>query len=222
MHIRRQTWRQSVHFQELILEFGLCYCWNFGLAGANLHDWTGFRSISYWNAYVAVTQMHGSGTFFDARLSDPTPYPVAAKSGSSNVRGTPDLVTGELPALHFYQLAIPAPRLPAGSFDADAAARGQILFDGKAKCATCHVPPLYTEPGSNLHASVEVCVDSFQADRSPTHMYRTSPLAGVWVTRREASITTGALRHSATSWTITIAAPPWGSLPRKRRSWWNF
>ena len=152
----------------------------YGLAGVNLHTWTGFGSIPYWNAYVAVTQMHGSGTFFDARLSDPTQYPVAAKSGSWNVRGTPDLVTGELPALHFYQLAIPAPRPPAGSFDADAAARGQLLFDGKAKCATCHVPPLYTEPGNNLHTPGEVCVDSFQADRSPTHMYRTSPLAGVW------------------------------------------
>jgi len=23
-------------------------------------------------------------------------------------------------------------------------------------------------------------VDSFQADRSPTHMYRTAPLAGLW------------------------------------------
>jgi len=121
-----------------------------------------------------------SFTFFDARLSDPTQYPVASKSGSWNVRGTPDLVTGELPALHFYQLAIPAPRPPAGSFDAAAAARGQILFDGKAKCASCHVPPLYTEPGNNLHAPSEVCVDSFQADRSPTHMYRTPPLAGVW------------------------------------------
>lgn len=156
----------------------------YGLAGVNLHTWTAFGSIPYWNAYVAVTQMHGSGTFFDARLSDPAQYPVAAKSVSWSVRGTPDLVTGELPALHFYQLAIPAPRPPAGSFDADAAARGQMLFDDKAKCATCHVPPLYAEPGNNLHAPGEVCVDSFQADRSPTHMYRTSPLAGVWSHRK--------------------------------------
>lgn len=65
----------------------------YGLAGVNLHTWTAFGSIPYWNAYVAVTQMHGSGTFFDARLSDPAQYPVAAKSGSWSVRGTPDLVT---------------------------------------------------------------------------------------------------------------------------------
>ena len=30
------------------------------------------------------------------------------------------------------------------------------------------------------HASSEIGVDSFQADRSPTHMYRTAPLAGLW------------------------------------------
>src|SRR5215813_3584788 len=42
----------------------------FGLAGVNLHTWTGFGSVTYWNAFVAVTEMHGSGTFFDARLSN--------------------------------------------------------------------------------------------------------------------------------------------------------
>jgi hypothetical protein len=152
----------------------------FGLAGVNLHTWTGFGSVPYWNAYVGVTEMGGSGTFFDARLSDPTQYPLAAKSGSWNTRDTPDLVTSKLPALHFYQLAIPAPKPPEGSFDAAAAERGKEIFDGQGKCATCHVPPLYTEPGNNLHAPSEIGVDSFQADRSPTHMYRTSPLKGVW------------------------------------------
>jgi hypothetical protein len=33
-----------------------------GLAGVNLHTWTGFGSVTYWNAYVAATEMHGSGT----------------------------------------------------------------------------------------------------------------------------------------------------------------
>ena len=42
------------------------------------------------------------------------------------------------------------------------------------------MPPLFTEPGNNLHAPDEIGVDSFQADRSPTHMYRTAPLAGLW------------------------------------------
>ncbi|PYU20578.1 MAG: hypothetical protein DMG32_22090 [Acidobacteria bacterium] len=152
----------------------------FGLAGVNLHTWTGFGSVTYWNAYVAATEMHGSGTFYDARLSDPKQYPVAAKSGSSNMRGVPDRVTSNLAALHFYQLAIPAPKPPDGSFDKRLAAEGKTIFGGKAKCATCHVPPLFTEPGNNLHAPSEVGVDSFQADRSPTHMYRTAPLAGLW------------------------------------------
>jgi len=150
----------------------------FGLAGVNLHTWTGFGSVPYWNAWVAVTEMHGSGTFFDQRLSDRDQYPVSARSGSWNTRGTPDLVTARLPALHAYQLALKAPKPPVGSFDAAAAERGKEVFDGK--CATCHVPPLYTEPGHNLHTPEEMGIDSFQADRSPTHMYRTAPLAGLW------------------------------------------
>jgi hypothetical protein len=152
----------------------------FGLAGVNLHTWTGFGSVPYWNAYVGATEMHGSGTFFDRRLSNPDQYAVSAKSGSGNTRGTPDLITSKLAALHFYQIAIPAPKPPADLFDKAAAARGKDLFNKKAQCATCHVPPLFTEPGNNLHEPAEIGVDSFQADRSPTHMYRTAPLAGLW------------------------------------------
>jgi hypothetical protein len=152
----------------------------YGLAGVNLHTWTGFGSVPYWNAYVGVTEMHGSGTFFDARLRDKASYPVASRVSSWNSHSKPDEVTSKLAALHFYQLAIPAPRPPAGSYDQAAAARGKVVFEGKGTCATCHVPPLYTEPGNNLHAPSEVGVDSFQADRSPTHMYRTAPLAGLW------------------------------------------
>ena len=152
----------------------------FGLAGVNLHTWTGFGSVPYWNAFVAVTEMHGSGTFFDPRLNNAAQYPIAAKSGAGNVRGTPDLVTANLAPLHFYQLAVPAPKPPAGSFDRAAAARGTAVFNGRGQCARCHVPPLYTEPGQNLHSPAELGIDSFQADRSPTHMYRTAPLAGLW------------------------------------------
>jgi hypothetical protein len=152
----------------------------FGLAGVNLSTWTGFGSVTYWNAYVAGTQMHGAATFFDARFDDKDQYPVSAKSGSGNTRNTPDKVTAKLAALHFYQLSIPAPKAPAGSYDKAAFERGKMLFNGAAKCSTCHVPPLFTEPGYNMHAPSEIGVDSFQADRSPTHMYRTAPLAGLW------------------------------------------
>jgi hypothetical protein len=152
----------------------------FGLAGVNLHTWTGFGSVPYWNAYVAVTQMHGSGTFFDQRFNDRDQYPVSARSGSGNTRGTPDVVTSKLAALHFYQIAIPAPTPPEGSFDKAAALRGKAVFNGRGQCATCHVPPLFTEPGHNLHSPAELGIDSFQADRSPTRRYRTAPLAGLW------------------------------------------
>lgn len=152
----------------------------FGLAGVNLHTWTGFGSVPYWNAYVATTQMHGSGTFVDRRFDTKEQFPVSAKSGSGNTRGTPDLTSSKLAALHFYQIAIPAPKPPANSFDKMAAVRGKELFNKKARCATCHVPPLFTEPGHNLHTPSEMGVDAFQADRSPTKMYRTAPLAGLW------------------------------------------
>jgi len=152
----------------------------FGLAGVNLHTWTGFGSVPYWNAFVAATELHGSGTFFDPRLGNSDQYPVAAASGSHNTRGLPDRVTSKLATLHFYQLAIPAPRPPEGTFDKEAAARGKEIFNGRGQCATCHVPPLFTEPGHNLHSPTEMGIDSFQADRSPTHMYRTAPLAGLW------------------------------------------
>jgi hypothetical protein len=152
----------------------------FGLAGVNLATWTGFGSLTYWNAYVAGTQMHGAATFVDARFNDKDQYPVSAKSGSGNTRNTPDKTTAKLAALHFYQLSIPAPKAPAGSYDKTAFERGKTVFNSSGKCATCHVPPLYTEPGYNLHAPSEIGVDAFQADRSPTHMYRTAPLAGLW------------------------------------------
>ena len=152
----------------------------FGLAGVNLATWTGFGSVTYWNAYVAVTQMHGVGTYVDSRLKDPQQFPVAARSESWNTRGKPDRITPKLAALHFYQLAIPAPPAPDGSYDKAAAARGSALFAGKARCSTCHVPPLFTEPGHNLHAPADIGVDSFQSDRSPTRAYRTAPLKGLW------------------------------------------
>jgi mono/diheme cytochrome c family protein len=153
----------------------------FGLAGVNLHTWTGWGSVPYWNAYVAATEMHGHGSFYDARLNNKTQFAVSAKSGSHDTRmNVNDKITGKLAALHYYQLSIPAPRPEAGSFNQAASDRGKALFMGKAGCARCHVPPLYTEPGNNIHAPAEVGVDSFQADRSPTKSYRTAPLAGLW------------------------------------------
>jgi hypothetical protein len=152
----------------------------FGLAGINLHTWTGWGSIPYWNAFVAVLEMHGKGTFFDPRLDNAQQFPIAAANGFGHVVANPDLVTPKLPGLHAYELSLTAPKPPPGSFDPAAAARGKALFDGQAQCSTCHVPPIFTEPGWNLHPPGQIGIDSFEADRSPTHMYRTTPLAGLW------------------------------------------
>ena len=152
----------------------------YGLAGVNLHTYTGWGSVPYWNAFVANLEMHGQGVFYDPRLDNAKQFPVAARNRSGHVTNSPDLITPKLAALHFYQLALAAPKPPDGSFDPAAAARGARLFRGKAECATCHVPPLFTEPGWNLHTPAEIGIDRFQADRSPTHRYRTTPLKGLW------------------------------------------
>jgi len=152
----------------------------YGLAGVNLHTYTGWGSVPYWNAFVANLEMNGKGTFFDPRLADAEKFPLAAAHHLDNKRDSIDAVTGKLADLHFYQLALLAPQPPAGSFDAAAASRGGALFAGKAACATCHVPPLYTDPGWNLHTAEEIGIDDFQAQRSPTGRYRTTPLKGAW------------------------------------------
>ena len=156
----------------------------FGLAGVNLHTWTGWGSVTHWNAFVANLEMHGKGTFYDPRLSDARQFPVAARAGFGSVRNDPDLITPRLASLHFYQLAIPAPQPPAGSFDGEAAERGKQVFNGAGKCANCHVPPLFTEPGWNMHAPSEIGVDDFQANRAPDRAYRTSPLRGLWTHKK--------------------------------------
>jgi hypothetical protein len=153
----------------------------FGMAGVNLHTSTGaWGNVSYWNAFVANLEMHGQGTFVDERLNNPDQFPVATRNGFFDKRDPVDLISSKLPALHMYQLAIPAPKPPVGSFDAKAAERGKVLFNGKSNCASCHVPPTFSEPGWNLHTPEEMGLDSFQADRSPDRRYRTAPLAGLW------------------------------------------
>ena len=151
----------------------------YGLAGVNLHTYTGWGSVPYWNAFVANLEMHGVGNFTDPRLDDATKFPVAAKAGFGHVTHADDQITSKLPALHAYQLSLRAPKPDPSSFDAAAAERGKAVFDGPGKCASCHMPPVFTDSGFNLHTPAEICIDSFQADRSPTGMYRTTPLAGV-------------------------------------------
>src|SRR3954467_278599 len=152
----------------------------FGLAGIDRHTYTGWGSIPYWNAFVANLEMHGQGSFTDSRLDDAAKFPVAARNHMGHTRSARDLITSKLPALQFYQLALKAPKPPRGSFNRRAARRGKRLFEGKGRCANCHIKPTFTEPGFNMHDPKDVCTDSFQADRSPDGKYRTTPLRGLW------------------------------------------
>jgi hypothetical protein len=153
----------------------------FGHAGHNLHTWTGgWGNVSYWNAYVANLELQGQGNFYDERLNNAAKYPIAAKAGFGNKRSNPDLVTDKLAALQLYQLSLAAPKPPDDSFNKEAAERGKTLFSGKANCASCHVPPLFTEPGWNTHKASDIGIDDFQANRSPDSSYVTQGLAGLW------------------------------------------
>lgn len=155
----------------------------FGMAGHNLHAWTGgWGNVTYWNAYVANLQLQGQGNFYDARLMDSKQYPIAAKAGFGNKRTAAgdDKITDKLAALDFYQLAMPAPEPPDTLYNKEAASRGNLLFEGKAKCSTCHVPPTYAEPGWNAHKPEEICIDDFQSNRSPDKSYVTQGLKGLW------------------------------------------
>lgn len=130
--------------------------------------------VSYWNRYVAVTQMGGLGHFADARI------------GVDITNGNVNLVEPLLPALRAYQLSLDAPPPPPGSFDAVAAVRGQLLFNGKGQCISCHSGPKFTDANTRLHEVSEVVSEPepngapSYASRSATRKYRTSPLRGVW------------------------------------------
>jgi mono/diheme cytochrome c family protein len=139
----------------------------YGLADVPVETFTGEGPVSYWNAYVAVTQMHSQGSFFDPELG-------------IDIRATPDLVTPKLPDLQAYQLTLPAPAPPAGSYDAEAAARGAALFAGQATCADCHVPPTFTDAAERVHSPLETGMDPVLAGRGTTNGYRTTPLRGAW------------------------------------------
>jgi len=152
----------------------------YGLSKDISATYTGWGSISYWNAFVANIEMHGMGNFNDPRLNDPEKFPIAAANGFYNITNDEDLITSKLPALLEYQVSLQTPVPPAGSFDEEAADRGEDLFHNKAQCVDCHTPPLYSDAEEQLHTPEEIGIDDFEARRSPTGMYRTTPLRGAW------------------------------------------
>jgi len=149
----------------------------YGLKGVNSVTYTGDGAeLAYWNRYVAVTQMHGHGSWIETRATPP-----------ENVQNPPDMVTSKLAALQAYQLSIQSPSAPVGSFDGTAAARGRVVFEGAGKCATCHAGnTFFTDAPGRLHSPTEVVSEpepnngpSF-ASRSVTKMYRSTPLRALW------------------------------------------
>src|SRR5262245_12217756 len=147
----------------------------YGLLGINRITATGDGDkISYWNRYVAVTQMGGHGSFMEPR------------TGVEVTHGSDDLVSSKLPALQEYQLSIDAPAPPADSFDPAAAARGKAVFNGAGKCATCHSGDRFTDATQKLQDPSEVVSEPepngapSYASRSATKQSRTAPLRGVW------------------------------------------
>ena len=148
----------------------------YGLKGVRSVTYTGDGAeLAYWNRYVAVTQMHGHGSWVETRI---TP--------AENVQNPPDLVSAKLAALQAYQLSLQSPSAPAGSFDAAAAARGRVVFDGAGQCATCHAGSTFTDAPERLHSPSEVVSEPEPnggpslASRSATKMYRSTPLRGLW------------------------------------------
>ena len=146
----------------------------FGLEGVGFETFNGDGPISYWNNYVGVTQMGGHGSFSDPRIG-------------VTVTQTPDLVRPKLPALLQYQLGLPTPPPPPGTFNRAAARRGADLFTGAAGCATCHALPTLTDvlSGPNttvpfLHDPSEIGTDPAYAARSATGKWRTTPLRALW------------------------------------------
>ena len=138
----------------------------YGLAPVTNETYTAEGPISYWNAYVAVTQMHGQGNFSDPRLG-------------VNIVQEPDLVTPKLAALRAYQHSIPAPRPPAAFYDRGAARRGRVVFD--ANCASCHVGGSSTDNNAGvLHDPSETGMDPAYAQRTTQKKYRATPLRGLW------------------------------------------
>jgi hypothetical protein len=181
----------------------------YGLRDVAIETYTGEGPVSYWNAYVAVTQMGGHGNFVDERLG------IA-------IRQTPDRVTPMLPALRAYQFSLEPPPPPAGSFDAVAAARGKLVFEGKARCSSCHAGPQLTD-APKLHAAAETGMSPDEARRSVSGKYRTTPLRGAWqhppyFHDGSAATLEGVVEHYDQTLALGLTAPERAALEQYLRS----
>jgi hypothetical protein len=140
----------------------------FGLRHVAREIYTGDDTISYWNDYVAITQMHGHGHFVDQRIG-------------VDINNPPELVAPKLAALRTYQFSLETPEPIPGTFDVEAARRGRMVFNSVANCASCHVGSVYTDVNQGiLHTPAEDGQNPAYALRSASKLYRTTPLRGLW------------------------------------------
>ncbi|MEO6896473.1 MAG: hypothetical protein ABI218_07505 [Caldimonas sp.] len=164
-----------------------------GLAGLNKSIFTGDGDtghepagpVAYWNRYVGVAQMHGHGTFFDERII------INGKPLNVDHRVGDDRITGILPQLEAYQWSIAAPALGQDGtkwgvvpdLDSQAVARGKTVFEGQAKCSSCHSGSSFTDVNTfGLHPpSASVALDKNYIKFSATKQWRTTPLKGIWM-----------------------------------------
>ncbi|MEJ7596571.1 MAG: hypothetical protein WKG01_01570 [Kofleriaceae bacterium] len=181
----------------------------YGLKDVALETYTGEGPVSYWNAYVAVTQMGGHGNFKDDRVG-------------LDIKQEPDRVTPMLPALRDYQFSLAAPAPPAGSFDAVAAARGKLVFEGVARCVSCHSGASFSD-APKLHAAAETGMEPNEARRSATKQYRTTPLRGAWqhppyFHDGRAATLVDVITHYNQALDLKLTAPQRGDLEQYLRS----
>ncbi|MEO8859270.1 MAG: hypothetical protein ABI343_19975 [Burkholderiaceae bacterium] len=164
----------------------------FGLVGLSKSIFTGDGDTAhepagptaYWNRYVGVAQMHGHGTFFDERII------INGKPLNVDHRVGDDLITAILPQLEAYQWSIAAPAIGthgtkwavASDLDTQAVTRGKAVFEGPAKCSSCHSGSSFTDVNTfGLHpASASVALDKNYIKFSATKQWRTTPLKGIW------------------------------------------
>ena len=159
----------------------------YGLAQVKNETYTAEGPISYWNAYVAVTQMGGQGNFSDPRLG-------------IDVKHSPDLVTSKLPALRAYQHSLPAPhRRPEASMPPPQSADARCSI-GRARAATWAAPAPITTAGNCTRRRTPAWTERMRRAQQtrPTARRRCARCGS---TRRTS--TTAARRRSPTSWRTT-------------------
>ena len=137
----------------------------YGLAQIKNETYTAEGPLSYWNAYVAVTQMGGRGTS-PIRGSGSTSRTHPTWSAPSSRRCARISIACRYRARRRRASIARAPRAAAPLFNRN--------------CATCHVGGSGTDNNSGkLHKPAEIGMDGAYAARTVNKAYRTTPLRGL-------------------------------------------